>query len=98
FNQRSGDRPDHVLKESVAADTKNPCRFSTVPARFEYGPRAVFHLCRRCAERCEVMRTQEITGSAVHCVFIKPVPTRVHISAMKRADDRLSPHVILVSF
>src|SRR5262245_46536677 len=71
--QCSGNCPNHVLKESIAADREYPRRVRAMPRSFEDRSRTVLDLCRCCAERREIVCTEEVLAAFVQLLVIEGI-------------------------
>ena len=96
LEQSSRDRPHHVLKKAISPDPKSPLTVGALPRCVVYGPGAVLDLSRCRAKRGEVVGTEKICSAAIEKGFVERITKRVDVPAVKRADDGISPNVVLV--
>src|SRR5262245_26568248 len=64
--QRSDNRPDHVLKETVAADPEDPLLFAALAREFVNRPHTILGFTGAGAEGGEIVRTQKVQAGGVH--------------------------------
>jgi hypothetical protein len=90
------DRANHVLEESAAAYPEDPFFGIAPPHCLKYGSDPVFDLRRGRAEGREIMDSLKVSAGRIHRRRIHRIGKCIHISAVKRADDVLAPHTVLV--
>ena len=96
IQERPHNSTNHVLEKSTAAYPEDPFFGIAPPHRFKHGPDTVFHLGRGGAEGREVMGPFKVAAGRVHGSCVHRIREAVDIPAVKRTDDVLPPHTILI--
>ena len=96
FNQRSGNRPDHIAKEAISRDNNRD--FVRLLPNIDADQRAnmVFGVRARNGERGEVMCAEKRGGGALHLLNIELPAKVMNIAIDERTDNIASPYAISI--